>query len=252
MVATRKIRVEENAARMLRELAQAATLAGPALRPVGHDELIASIVETARSVFRAGACSLAILDPDGEHLVFHVAAGGSDTLIGQRIPVGSGIAGWVVASGQSVSVADVGADPRFSRDVAESTSYVPTSIVALPLETERRMLGVIEILDATERVEDMELMARFARQAALALENAQVFDGLGRSLLAAAAEALAGTELEKALRRLGDDPLAGTSDLELITASFLALTQLGEAERTAAAELLDTYLRHARRRAVGR
>src|SRR3989442_11119930 len=44
----------------LSELAQLAADAGPALVPVGHRELLLQITETARRLFSAMACSLAL------------------------------------------------------------------------------------------------------------------------------------------------------------------------------------------------
>ena len=221
--------------------------AGPALRPAAHDELIESIAATARRVFAAEACSIAILDAEREELIFHVVAGGSEKVLGQRVPVGTGIAGWVVASGQPLAVADVRTDPRFARDVAELTGYVPTSIVALPLTTERGALGVLEVLDA-EGGDDMELFMLFARQAALALENAQMFDDLGRHLLLAVARSTEDEHLGAALHRLVDEPAAADPTLPRIAAAFGELTRLDAAELEAVADLLNTYLRHARRR----
>ena len=133
---------------MLQDLARTATDLGPALAPAGHEELLRSITEAAKNIFEAAACSLALLDDAQEELTFYVASGaGAEDVIGMRVPVGQGIAGWVVSSGQPIEIADVTRDPRFARDVAETTGYVPRAILAMPLETERAMLGVIEVLD---------------------------------------------------------------------------------------------------------
>ena len=50
---------------------------GPALVPPGHDELLESIAETARSLFGAAACSIALLEETTprSQLVFQVAVG---------------------------------------------------------------------------------------------------------------------------------------------------------------------------------
>lgn len=238
--------MSDPSAEQWRQLAQLATSIGPALRSAGQDELVSSIAATARRVFDAEACSVALLDEDGEHLVFHFAAGGSDDVIGERIPIGSGIAGWVVASGQPLAVADVRADPRFSPELAERTGYEPTSIVALPLATEQRILGVLEVLDARAG-EDLDLLMLFARQAALAVEAGRVFDELGRHLLEAIAKT-ADEELAVVLRGVADDLEPSSPGLRRLAASFAELAQLGAGELDAAADIVDTYLRHARQR----
>jgi len=45
---------------LLRELGDLATSLGPAVRPAGTDELLRSLTETARRLFGAAACSLAL------------------------------------------------------------------------------------------------------------------------------------------------------------------------------------------------
>ena len=87
-----------------------------------------------------------------------------------RLSVKRGIAGYVVASGQAIAVHDVERDPRFDRETAEATGYLPKSILAVPIETADEVSGVMEVLDwSDERVgEGLELAAKFARQAGLA------------------------------------------------------------------------------------
>ena len=142
----------------------------------GADVLLISLTELGRRIFDAAACSLAVLEPDEEHLLFRAATGaGADEVRGMRLPVGRGIAGWVVASGQPIAVHDVRADPRFALDVAESTGYVPRSILAAPVLGSAEAVGVMEVLDRAEppRPHDMEVLTLLARQAGLALELAE-------------------------------------------------------------------------------
>ena len=232
---------------LLREVASLAADLGPALTPVDHEELLAAIVSAARRLFKAEACSLAVLDEDEEELVFHVAAGGSGDIVGLRLPVGQGIAGWVVASGQPIAIEDVSNDPRFARDVADTIGYVPRSILAMPLATERGVLGVIEILDwegdAAERAEHMELLELYARQAALAIASARVFTELGRALFAAAALAAPSADLASALREVADDAPAPRAELAELAASFRELAGMGDDERRHASGLVADFLR---------
>ena len=45
---------------------------------------------------------------------------------------------------------DVRADPRFARDVAEATHYIPTALLAAPMfDAEGEVLGVLSVLDPT-------------------------------------------------------------------------------------------------------
>lgn len=115
----------------------------------GVDPVLGSCVEAIRSLFGAAACSVALVGPEGETLEFVASDGaGAEEIVGVTIPVSRGIAGWAAMSGQPIAVRDVRADPRFARDVAESTHYVPTAIYAAPmLDAEGEVLGVASVLD---------------------------------------------------------------------------------------------------------
>jgi GAF domain-containing protein len=238
----------------LERLAALADELGPALVPPGHDELLKSIAETARSLFGAAACSIALLDdPDAEEpsLTFRVAVGrGAEAVLDLAIPATQGIAGFVLHSGQPLVVDDVRGDPRFAGDVAGHTGYVPTTIVASPLETDRGTIGVLEVLDpdgssiATSR--GMELLGHFATLAALSLEGAGVFQSLGRTLFGVAAVAAEGRapDLAEALRTATRGARKTDRDLAELAAIFVELRRLGPAEREAATKLLLTFLRY--------
>jgi GAF domain-containing protein len=141
-----------------------------------HRALLQSVVEVARAIFAAKASSVFLLDEDADELVFEAVAGeGAEALIGQRIPASTGIAGWVLVTRQPLVLEDVGNDPRFARDVAESTGYVPNGLMCVPLLHDERALGVLNVLDRVSQftLEEMELLGLFANQAAIALDLLQ-------------------------------------------------------------------------------
>jgi GAF domain-containing protein len=244
--------VTDRADQPLEGLAKLAADLGPALAPVGHDELLESIISAARGIFQAAACSLALLDEEQEHLIFHVASGaGADQVVGMRVPASQGIAGWVITSGQPIAISDVARDPRFAADAAQSTGYVPRSILAMPLETDRQMLGVISVLDRDEDRDtsaDMELLSIFSRQAALAIENSRVFGNLGRTLFRAAAEAAQDDDLQRGLERVAEGAEGPEAALAELAACFNELGQIGASEREAATKLVRDFLAYVRRR----
>jgi GAF domain-containing protein len=229
---------------LLRQLGELANSLGPAVRPAGTDELLRSLTETARRLFGAAACSLALLSEDESELVYTVAAGqGADDVTGMRIPASQGIAGWVVQSGQPIAVSDVASDPRFAREQAEQTGYIPQAILAVPVETPARLLGVISLLDRDPRrpgaEQDMALLSLFADQAALALASVERFSLMGRVLLDALAETAAvGGEAADALRRAADGLPPPDADLAELAATFAVLARHGAAERRLALAVL--------------
>ena len=147
---------------------------------LGGDEetfraLLQSIVDAARAIFGAQASSIFLYDDEADELVFEAVSGrGGDMLVGTRFPSSTGIAGFALVTRQPLVVDDLSADPRFSRERAESTGYVPNGIVASPLLHDERALGVLSVLDrAQDRsfgVAELELLSRFSTQAAIGLD----------------------------------------------------------------------------------
>ena len=78
---------------------------------------------------------------------------------------------------QPLVIEDVTEDPRFAKDFAETTGYVPKGLMAVPLLHGERALGVLEVLDRPQRSQfslvEMDLLGLFANQAAIALDLLQ-------------------------------------------------------------------------------
>jgi GAF domain-containing protein len=180
-------------------------------------ELLRSIVDVARAIFAAKASSILLLDEESNELVFEAVVGeGEEGLLGKRFPAGTGVAGWVLATRTPLVIEDVARDPRFAKDVAEDTGYVPQGLMAVPLLHDERALGVLEVLDRQSRftLEEMELLGLFASQAAIALD-----------LLQRAREAEAA--------------LAGNGSLSTVARVAAALAELPEERRPDADRLLE-------------
>jgi GAF domain-containing protein len=179
--------------------------------------LLRSVVEVARAIFAAKASSVLLLDEEANELVFEAVVGeGEENLMGRRFPAGTGIAGWVLATRTPLVIEDVARDPRFAKDVAEGTGYVPQGLMAVPLLHEEDALGVLEVLDRQSRftLQEMELLGLFASQAAIALD-----------LLKGARQAQAA--------------LAGEGDLAVVARLASALGDLDEDARPGAQDLLE-------------
>ena len=163
---------------MSEEELRAAVAAGVLGAEESFQGLLQSVVEVARAIFRAQASSIFLLDENTDELVFEAVAGeGADTLRGRRFPSSTGVAGWVLVARQPLVIENVGEDPRFAREAAESTGYVPKGLMAVPLLHEERALGVLEVLDRPQEaafsLAEIELLGLFANQAAIALDLLQ-------------------------------------------------------------------------------
>ena len=154
---------------------QAAVAAGVLGAEEGYRSLLQGTVEVARAIFRAKAASIFLLDEESDELVFEAVSGeGADSLVGQRFPSSTGVAGWVLVTRQPLVVEELDKDPRFAREAAESTGFVPKGLMAVPLLHEDNSLGVLEVLDRPQKaafsLAEMELLGLFANEAAIALD----------------------------------------------------------------------------------
>ncbi len=231
-------------------LAAAAADLGPAIEPPGYRELLEWIVETVREVTGAEAASIAAFDPNREMLTFVAASGAAgDQVVGMEMEAGKGIAGWALSAGQSISISDAPSDPRFARDIAAATGYTPSTVFAIPLETDAGAMGVMEVLDAPEGREgahdESRLVATLARQAAVAIETTKLFHDFGRVMFRAAAKAAEDGDLQAALEGVAENARGPARELAELLDLFAEIGSLGPKERQAATDLLYTFLMYA-------
>jgi signal transduction protein with GAF and PtsI domain len=134
-----------------------------------------AIVRTAAGMFDAAACSIALTDPSSGELVYEAAWGaGATEVVGLRLAPGVGMAGAVVASGEGAVVPECRKDPRFARQVAAKTGYVPYTMVVAPLVRDGTAIGVISLLDRRDgepyQQPDVARASLFADLAVVALD----------------------------------------------------------------------------------
>ena len=123
---------------------------------------------------------------------------------------------------QPLVVENVAADPRFGREAAESTGFVPNALMAVPLLHGERVLGVLEVLDRQQdapfTLAEMEVLTQFANQASIALDLLQrarraraTLDGESDlAALASVAAALDGNDAGRRLLVALDEVLRGS------------------------------------------
>jgi GAF domain-containing protein len=164
----------------LRDLIEATrTVAPSGGGPAVGTPLLQSVVDAAATLFEAEAASIALYERDPDRLEFLVAAGPQGAgVVGLSVPPTQGVVGFVFSTGQSIALSDVTTDPRFDRETAERTGYLPCSIAAVPLAGPSGSVGVLQVLDkrgsATFSLKDMTLLGAFAHQASLALQASRV------------------------------------------------------------------------------
>ncbi|WP_296600378.1 adenylate/guanylate cyclase domain-containing protein [Phenylobacterium sp.] len=142
------------------------------------EALLTKIVQVTSRIIHADRSSLFLYDARTDELWSLVAEGLETRVL--RFPAHLGLAGACFASGQPINITDAYADPRFHRDVDALTGYRTSSVLTIPVTArDGRRLGVMQALNRQDRPHfsdgDMERMAAFAAQAAIAIDNATLF-----------------------------------------------------------------------------
>jgi len=138
-------------------------------------ELVLDAATQAIPAAERGA--VALLDRDRDELVIGAARGYDPSAIREcRFPANQGYDGWALQHRQPIQVDDVAADPR-----ARLTSHCDIgSAIAVPLIARDEPIGVLDLANTTRTAAfteaDLHLLATFANQAAVAIENARLFD----------------------------------------------------------------------------
>ncbi|MFN2285265.1 MAG: ATP-binding protein [Anaerolineae bacterium] len=139
--------------------------------------LLQQIVESARDLTDADGASILLMESD-DALRFAAACGPDATLLEiTEVPLDNSLAGWVVKNRQMLIVEDVLSDPRHF----VIRSIDPTqSLLAVPMIFGDQVIGVLESVTTKTRhrftPEDIETLETLASIAAVAVQNARLFE----------------------------------------------------------------------------
>ena len=151
--------------------------------------LLQNILENAVGILNCEAGSLFLVDEQTSELVFKVTVGPvASNLIGQRLPAGTGIVGRAVQTqGPVIENEEQRSASRF-KGVDQQTGFVSRSLMAVPLQSKDRVTGVIEVINRRDGLpfitDDQTLLTAFAGQAAVAIENARLYELTDQKLAA--------------------------------------------------------------------
>jgi len=141
--------------------------------------LLQDIISAATELTGTEASSVLLVDSKSGDLFFE-AATGIKRYEGERVAVPrESIAGWIVENNSPLVIDDVTNDPRWSQKVDNETGFVTRSILGAPLSVKDKVIGAIEVLNKKTKLpfseDDLNTLTTLASQAAVAIENARLF-----------------------------------------------------------------------------
>jgi len=144
-------------------------------------EVLSTVINRISELLGPWSCSLLLVDEGTQDLVFEVAVGpGSDRIIGMRLKMTEGIAGWAATKQEALLVTDVQKDPRFAKRFDTATQQQTNSVIAVPLVSHGKTLGIIELVNGlVDRAfveEDVHVVSMLAEFAAIGIDNARSYN----------------------------------------------------------------------------
>jgi signal transduction histidine kinase len=143
------------------------------------DGLLKRIVQAAADLSQAEAASILLYDERKQQLYFESATNLEEPLMrGLIVPVDGSIAGWVVTHRQPIIISEAQKDPRHFGNIAKVTNVTTTSMLGVPLVAKEKVIGTLEAINKQNgqfTEEDQNVLMALAAQAAVAIENARLF-----------------------------------------------------------------------------
>lgn len=142
------------------------------------DALLTRILGISREVFHFENAIIRLLDAERQVLVTAAAFGYPEATTHGEIPLGRGVMGQVAATGRPLLVKDVAGQPDYLAGIEGARSEL-----AVPLVARDKIIGVFNVESTRPGAfaeDDIPPLMTMAAQAAIAIENARLYDNLRR------------------------------------------------------------------------
>lgn len=169
-----KERLHQQTAARLAQVSTLYTLSTQISSSLSMASVLESIVSILRITLDCRSCSIFLLDQTGEYLQLEAASGPSVAWRGiARLKRGEGVSGRVIAEQRSIYIPDTQVEPDFIYFAPEIRS-----LLVVPLVVRGETIGTLSIDDTQPNSfdEELRLLAIAAAQAAVAIENAQLYE----------------------------------------------------------------------------
>jgi PAS domain S-box-containing protein len=150
------------------------------------DQVLVTVLEEARHLLNAVACSVWLFDPATDELVCRQTTDPrGEMLLGWRLAPGTGLADWAARHGESVIVSDTRSDERYFKGVDQKAKLELRSILSVPLQVKQNVIGVLQAVHTEVGhfgSNDLTLLEPLAASAASAIENARLYEQARREI----------------------------------------------------------------------
>ena len=142
------------------------------------DALLDVVMGHVTSLLEAERSTLYLVDRRRAEIWSKVLQGGGLREI--RLPLGEGVAGDVVATGEPANILDAYADPRFHAEFDQASGFTTRSILCSPVSGKGgEIVGAVQVLNRRDGkpfdTDDEHALLAVTAQIAVALENARLF-----------------------------------------------------------------------------
>ena len=143
--------------------------------------LLDHLTDVAAESMNCEAASIMLIKERENVLEFVVATGEKkQRLETMTIPMGEGIAGWVAVHGESQIVNDTSTDERFTGKVDDESGFITRQILAIPLQLDGKIIGVLEVINARDQrilaEKDLRLLTAIGERAATVIETTRTIE----------------------------------------------------------------------------
>ncbi|MEN6299433.1 MAG: GAF domain-containing protein, partial [Anaerolineaceae bacterium] len=144
------------------------------------EEVLQRILDQISQALRVEVVSLALIDSKQEELVFRASTSlKNQNVLGIRLKLGQGVAGWVALHGKGVIVPDVSNDNRFFPGVDKRTHFQTRAIACAPIRWRGEVIGILEALNPIEGSFEQDallVLTGIGGLAGTAIRHAQLFE----------------------------------------------------------------------------
>ncbi len=145
-----------------------------------HNALLRKIISAAKELTNTEAASILLLDPASGELRFEIASNINPHEMEHIIvPMEGSIGGWIATHGEPRVIEDVEHEQGHFRRVDETIEFRTRSLLGVPMRAHGRIIGVLEAVNKTGGMNfdesDISTLTTLASQAAIAIENARLF-----------------------------------------------------------------------------